>query len=175
MTNCCTSGSTGESAVCDEGDFFIQTHSGNCRSRRQHFSHTRTTGRTFITDNNHIASNNFSGIDSSNRFFFAVEYLCRSFMHEHFRSDCTSLDNTSIRSKIATQNSNTTCFAERIVNRSDNFRVTVDTAFQIFAECLSGYSHDICMNQTFFIQFVQDGIHTSGFVELFHIGMTCRS
>ena len=175
VTDGSPTGCTGESAVCDEGNVLIQSHTGNGRSRGEHFPHTRAASRAFIPDNNHIALLDTAAADDSNRFFFAVEYLCRTSVLHHFRCNCTPLYNATVWSKVALEDSNTASRAIRVVNRTDDIRILVDAALNIFAQCLTSNGHGVGVDEVLLCQFVQNCINAASCIEVFHVSVASRS
>ena len=175
VTDRCTAGRTGETAVCDEGNVLVQSHAGNGRGRGEHFPHARATSRAFVPDHNDITLDDLAAGDGCNGFFFAVEHLCRSLVYQHFLGNGTPLYHTAIRCQVALEDSNTAGFTVRLINRADDICVLIDTSLDVFCHGLSGNSHDIGMEQILLGQFVQNGIDAAGFVQVFHVCVTCRS
>ena len=145
MTNRRTSGCTGETTVRNQRNTGTKTHTCDCRSRIQHFSHAGAAFGSFVTDHNDIAGNNLAALDRSNRVLLAVKYPCRTFMNHHFRYNSASLYNTGIRSQVAFEYSDTACLRIGIFNRTNHFGIAVYTGFDIFADGLSGYRHQVCL------------------------------
>ena len=96
-------------------------------------------------------------------------------MNEHLRSNGTSLYNASVRSKVTAENSDTACLCVRIVNWSDDVCILVYNTSDVFAECLSCTCHNICVDKTLLVEFIKNCVYTAGFIEVFHISVTCRS
>ena len=72
-------------------------------------------------------------------------------MDHHFRHHCGTLYHAGIRRQVALQNGDTADLAVGIVNGSDDLRVTVYTACNVFADGLAGYGNQICVQQVLLI------------------------
>ena len=122
MTNRRTSGCTGETTVRNQRNTGTKTHTCDCRSRIQHFSHAGAAFGALVTNHNDIAGNNLAALDRSNRVLFAVKYPCRSFMNHHFRYNSASLYNTGIRSQVAFEYSDTARLRYRDFQSDESLR-----------------------------------------------------
>ena len=137
MSNGCASRCTGETAVGDQGNTGTKSHTHDRGSRVQHFSHTRAAFWAFVTDDDHITRIDLLVVDRCDSVFLRIKDSCRSFMHHHLSCYCRLLDNAAVRSKIALQDRNTAALRERIVDRTDNFRIEVLNTGQILAHGLA--------------------------------------
>ena len=94
-------------------------------------------------------------------------------MNHHFRNYSRTFYNTTVRCKVTFQYCKTTCLAVRIIQWTDNFRIQVDTVFDILANSLTCYCHTFCMEKTFFVQFIHNSVNTACFVQVLHVCWTC--
>ena len=95
-------------------------------------------------------------------------------MYQHFGSNCASLYNASVGSKIALEYGDSACFTVWVVDRTDSLRVTVDAALDILAYGLACNSHAVGVDKSLFAQLVENCINSACFVEVFHVGVACR-
>ena len=174
MSDGCATACAGETAIRDQCYGRSQPHSGNCRSRVQHLTHTRSALRAFVTDHHNITCHDLAALDGCDRIFFTVKYSCRSFMYHHFRYYGGTFYHTAVRCQVALQYGNTAGLAVRIVDRPDDFRIHIDAAFDIFCYGLARYRDQIGIEQILLAQFVHHRIYTAGFIQVFHIGRACR-
>ena len=174
MSNGSASGGTAETTVCNKCYRRTKSHTCDCRGRIQHFSHSRTTLRSLITDDNNVTFYDLSAFDCRNRVFLAVKYSCRSFMNHHLCNNRGTFYDASVWCKIAPKYSKSACGAVWIVNRTDYFRVQVYTVFDVLTYCFSGYSHALCVKESLFIQLVHNCVYAACFVQVFHVSRTCR-
>ena len=145
MSNTCSTRCTGKSSVCDQCYTRAKSHTSNCRSRIQHLTHSGTTLRSLIADNYYVSGNDLATLDSRNSVFLAVEHTCRTFMYHHLRNYCRTFYHAGIRCDITSQYCNSASLAIWIVNRTDNFRIAVDTIFNILSYRLTGSSNKFCI------------------------------
>ena len=96
-------------------------------------------------------------------------------MLHHFCCNCTPLYDTTVWSKIALEDSNTASWAIRVVNRTDDVRILVDAALNIFAQCLTSNGHGVGVDEVLLCQFVQNGINAASCIEVFHVSVASRS
>ena len=96
-------------------------------------------------------------------------------MHQHFITDRRSLYYTSVRSQVSFQNCKTTGSRIWIIDRTDYFRILIVASFYIFADCLSGNCHALCVEQSFFIQLIHNRIYAACLIEILDICMSGRS
>ena len=61
-----------------------------------------------------------------------------------------------------------------MIDGTDDFRILIHTSFDIFSHRLSGHSHTVRIQQTFFIQFIHHCIDAAGLVQLLDISRACR-
>ena len=151
MTDGSSSGSSAESAVCDEGNCLVQLHSCQSTCRIEHLSHSRTALRSFVSDNYYVAIYDLACIDSSDSIFFTVEYSCRTAVCQHFRSDCTSLDYAAFLSDVAPHNCDAACFTVRIVDRANSVVISNMSVTDIFADSLTCSCDQALVDQALFI------------------------
>ena len=95
-------------------------------------------------------------------------------MYQHFRNNGRTLHHASQRSDISGQYSQSACLCIRIVNRSDNLRIFIHSKLNILTNRLACYCHAICMQKSDIGKFLHYCINTAGFIQIFHIGRTCR-
>ena len=99
----------------------------------------------------------------------------RQLMHHHLRNDCGTLYDSGIRCQIALQNCKTASRAVRIIKRTDDFRIQVLAAPDIFANGLSGDGHAIQVQQILLGQLVHDCVYAACLIKILDIGRACRS
>ena len=150
VTNGCTTSSTRETPVSQQGYVFIKTHTCDHGCWCQHFTHARTTFSTFVADNFHVAFYDFTACNSFNSFFFAVEYFCWTRMNEHIRIYCTSFYNRTIFSQVAFKYSNTTSFVNWIIPRMNYVFISYISSLSNFTLCFKGYCLALRMKTTIF-------------------------
>ena len=174
MSDGCTSGCAGETSVCDQSYAGTKSHTCDGRSRVQHLTHARTALRSLVTDDNNIASHDLAALDRCNRVFLTVKYTRWSLMYQHLRCNGRTFYNACIRCQVSFQDRNTASLAVRIVDRSDNLRILVDTALDILANGLAGYGHAVQIQKVLLGQLIHNRIHAACLVQILHIGRTCR-
>ena len=174
MSNRSTTGSSRETSIRNQSNGRAKSHTGNCGSWIEHLSHTRTTLWSLIADNNNIACNNFTALDSSNCIFLAVKDTRRTFMNHHFRYYGRTFYNAGIRCQVTFQNGDATSFTVWIINWTNHFRITVYYMFNVLTYRLSGHSHKVRIKKSLLIQFIHYRINTACLIQLFHIGVPCR-
>ena len=175
MTDGSTSAGAAETSVSDESNSLVQFHSGKSTCRVEHLSHAGTALRAFVSDNNHIAVNNLSIVDSIDSILFAVEYSRRTAVLQHFRSYSTSLYNASVLSDIAPHYRDTACLTVRLVNRSDDVIILDISTLDVFADSLAGSSYETFVDETLLCQFAENSHESAGTVQVMHVSVACRS
>ena len=175
MTDGCTAGCAGETAVCNQSYGRAKSHTCNRRGRIQHLTHTRASLWSLITDDNNVACHNLAAADCLDGILLTVEDSGRSFVNLHLRYNGRTFDDCGIRCQVSFQDSNTAGLAVWIFYRTDDLRVFVDTAFDILANGLSGCGHALGVQKSQFIQLVHNGINTAGLVQLLNVVVSCRS
>ena len=174
MTDGSASGSPAESAVCDEGNCLVQLHSCQSTCRIEHFSHSRTSLRSFVSDNYYIAVYDLACIDSSDSIFFTVEDSCRTAVCQHFRSDRTSLNYAAFLSDVAPHNCDATCLTVRIVDRTDSIVISNMSIADVFTDSFTCSSDQAFINEAFLIQFAEYSHQTACSVQVVHVSAACR-
>ena len=96
-------------------------------------------------------------------------------MHHHLRNDCRTLYDSGIRCQIALQNCKTAGRAVRIIKRTDDFRIQVLAAPDIFANGLSGDGHAVQVQQILLGQLVHDCVYAACLIKILDVGRACRS
>lgn len=96
-------------------------------------------------------------------------------MNQHFRSNCASLYNASVRSKVSLKNCDSAGFAVWIFNRTDSLRVFIDTASNVFPYSLACAGHAVCVDKILLSKLVENRIYAACFIKILHVGMTGRS
>ena len=138
---------SGKPSISNQGHIIPQAPSHYGGGWREHFTHTRTSFRTFIPDYNHISFNYSTIQNPIQGFFLGIENSCSSpkklpFFSGYF-CDC------SVSSKIPAQNHKVTSFSYRIFKRL-YYLLTIFirlNVFQIFTYCLPCHSHAVPMKQ----------------------------
>ena len=72
-------------------------------------------------------------------------------MYHHLRHNGRTFYNAGVRCQISCQDSQSAGLAVRIVDRADDFRISVYAVFDILAYGLSGNGHAVGVQQTKFI------------------------
>ena len=174
MSDGCTAGCTGETSVGDQCDILIQLHASQCRGRVQHLTHARTTLRAFIADDDYIALVDSAVVDGINCLFLAVKDTCRTGMLHHFRCHSALLDCTAFLCNVAPQNRNAAGLHIRVVNRTDDIRVAIDTVCNVLANHLAGCGDGIQLNQILLGQLIHNSIDAASLIQFLNIGTSCR-
>ena len=175
MTDGRTAGCAGKTAVRDQGYGRTKSHTCNGRSRIQHFTHTRTTLWSLITDDNNVACHDLAAADCLDGILLAVKDSGRAFMNLHLRNNGRTFDNCGIRCQVSFQNGDTAGLAVWILNRADDLRIFIDTSFDVLPYGLSGYCHTLCVQQIQLVQLIHNGINTACLVQLLDVVVSCRS
>ena len=76
-------------------------------------------------------------------FFFRIENTGGTFMLHHGRSNSRLFHNTAIRGQVALKHGNTAGLRIRILNRSDNFGISINRILNILSHGLACNGHDI--------------------------------
>ena len=96
-------------------------------------------------------------------------------MHHHFRSHCGTLYHPGIRSQISLQHCNASNRHKGLINRTNNLLILISGMGNIFLHSLSGNSNAGKIQKILLRQLLHHRIHTTGFVQVLHIGIACRS
>ena len=175
MSDRCPSGRTGKSAVRDQRNTGSKSHARNRRSGIQHFTHTRSTLRSFIADDDYIACHDLSALNSRYGILLTLKYSGRSLMHHHLFHHSGTFHHAAVGCQIAFQHSQSACTAVRMIHSSDHFRIPVYCILDILTDRLSRHGHAVRMQKSDIRQFLHHRIYTSGLIQIFHISRTCRS
>ena len=105
----------------------------------------------------------------------ALKNSCRAAVNEHFRSNCASLYNAAVGSKIALEDSDSACFAVWVVDRTNDLRVLVYAACDVFAYGLACAGEAVCVDEVLFGKLAENRINAAGFIKILHVCVTGRS
>ena len=128
-------------------------------------------------------------------FFFAVKWSCAENGFKHFLRACSVFDHSTFRSKVSTENCDTSICSDCFVIWTDNvflcniYIVTfvkflkpfitffiesvILQFFQVFSQCLSGNCHDIQVEMLF--DLLHDCRYTTCIVEALCRPASCRT
>ena len=96
-------------------------------------------------------------------------------MLHQFGRTCRPLYDRSVGSKVSKEDCNAAVVAVGIFNRTQDFRIAVYNAFDIFCDCFSGCSNHVCFNQILLCKFSKNRLYTARVVEFAHKSMSCGS
>ena len=164
MSDSSTTGSSGETAVCNQSHSTAQTHTHDGGGRIQHLPHSGTTLRSFITDYYHISRINLSALNSSNGILFTIKDSGRSLMHHHFRSYSGTLYHAGIRSQISLKHRNTADRHKGLINRTNNLLILISGMGNIFLHGLACNGNAGKVQKILLGQLLHHRIHTTGLV-----------
>ncbi len=85
-------------------------------------------------------------------------------MHHHFFRYGGTLHNAAFRRKIAFEDGKPAVCGIRIVQRTNDVRIFIDRAGNIFPDGMTGHRHAVRMKQSCVHEFFHHGVHTARLV-----------
>ena len=96
-------------------------------------------------------------------------------MEHKFLCTGRALYNCSVWSKITKEDCDTAVVAERIFNGAEDFWIAVLYAGNIFCDCLSCCSDEVCIDQVLLCKFCKNSLNSASIIKFAHECVTCRS
>ena len=174
MSDGCATGCAGETSVGDEGYSRIELHAGDGRGRSEHLTHTRSAGRTLITDHDTVARLDLATIDRLDGVFLGVEAARGALIDHHLRCNSRTLDDGAMWCEVAIENGETALLEIWVIERTDDFRITIDAVLRRLADGLTENRHTVSVNEAMLIKLVDHGIDSAGIHEILHVVVTRR-
>ena len=161
-------GRTGESAVGDEGNILVQSHTGQCRGGHQHFTHAWATLGTLVQDDHDVAFPDLTAEDGLHRRLLALEHTGGAAMYPHLRRHGAALHNTAIAGDITKQERQAAGGGIGLVQGADDLGIAVVRVGDILPHGIACDGRQFRVQQPHVRQFLHDGGHAAGLVQFLH-------
>ena len=174
MSDGCATGCAGKTSVGDEGYSRIELHAGDGRGRSEHLTHTRSAGRTLITDHDTVARLDLATVDRLDGVFLGVEAARGALIDHHLRCNGRTLDDGAMWCEVSIQYGETAFLEVWIIERTDDLRITIDAVLRRLADGLTENRHTVSVDQAMLVELVDHGIDSAGIHEILHVVVTRR-
>ena len=146
-----------EAAICDEGDFFAETHAHDGAGGPEHFAHAWAAARSFHADDDDVTGFDFAFGDGFHGVFFAVEDA--GFAAEATAFLAADFADGSAWGEISVEDGEVAVFLDGVGEWADDiltFWVGFDLG-EIFREGFAGDGHDLAVEEAGFEEHLHEG------------------
>ena len=95
-------------------------------------------------------------------------------MDHHLRNNGAALHNAGVRCKVALKNRDAAVRHIWIVDRTDNFRIQINSILDVLGHGLSGDRRNIQCEKVLLRKFLHDCIDAACLIQIFHVCRACR-